>query len=609
MDHFATRRNIIAGIFFLTALVLVIRLFYIQVIDSSYKLSAENNSKRIEILYPARGLIFDRNGELLVHNMPAYDLMIAPYELRSFDSTELCNILSITIDRLRTGIARSLNPRYRREPIIKQLSPETYARLQEKMYKFPGFYVRSRTLRKYSKEFAAHLFGYVGEVDEKMIAANPDYAMGDYIGISGLEGYYESTLRGRKGQEVLLVDVHGRVKGPYQDGRFDEDAIVGKNLICTIDAGLQEYGETLMKNYGGSIVAVEPSTGEILALVSAPSYNPSLLVGRERTVNYTKLEHDSLHKPLFNRALMANYPPGSTFKPIHALIGLQEGVIYEGSSFSCNAGFYARGVSVGCHIHNSPLTLLHGIENSCNAYFCNVYKRIIENPKYKNPEQAYKKWREYVLAFGIGNRLEADFTNELKGFIAPESYYDRYYGSNHWNALTTISLAIGQGEILVTPLQMANWTAAIANRGYYIIPHVVKRIEGLDTIEHRFGDRHLIPIDTANFRLVIDGMDLAVNGGPGRTAGIAQLRNIVVCGKTGTAQNPHGKDHSVFIAFAPKNNPKIAISVYVEHGEWGASYAAPIASLMIEKYLTDTISPARKWVEVRMLNGNLLNSQ
>lgn len=609
MDHFATRRNIIAGIFLLTTLVLVIRLFYIQVIDSSYKLSAENNSKRIETLYPARGLVFDRNGKLLVYNMPSYDLMIAPYELRPFDSTELCGILSITIDKLRTGITRSFNPRYRREPFIKQLSSETYARLQEIMYKFPGFYVRSRTLRKYSKEFAAHLFGYVGEVDEKMITSNPDYVMGDYIGISGIEGYYEKILRGRKGQEVLLVDVHGRVKGPYQDGRFDEDAIVGKNLVCTIDASLQEYGETLMKNYRGSIVAVEPSTGEILALVSSPSYNPALLVGRERTVNYTKLEQDSLHKPLFNRALMANYPPGSTFKPIQALIGLQEGVIYEGSSFPCNAGFYARGVSVGCHIHNSPLTLLHGIENSCNAYFCNVYKRIIENPKYKNPEQAYKKWREYIMSFGIGNRLNADFTNELKGFIAPESYYDRYYGSNHWNALTTISLAIGQGEILVTPLQMANWTAAIANRGYYIIPHVVKSIEGIDTIDHRFKDKHFIPVDTANFRLVIEGMDLAVNGGPGRTAGIAQLKDIVVCGKTGTAQNPQGLDHSVFIAFAPKNNPKIAISVYVEHGEWGASYAAPIASLMIEKYLTDTIAPYRKWVEDRMLNGSLLDSQ
>jgi penicillin-binding protein 2 len=608
MDQFATRRNIIAGIILLAAVSLVIRLFYLQVIDTSYKLSAENNSKRIEILYPSRGLIYDRNRNLMVYNQPAYDLMIAPYELEAFDTLELCGIIGVDVARLRAGITRAFNPMYRREPFIKQLSPETYASLQERLFKFPGFYVRSRTLRRYNKEVASHLFGYVGEVDEKLIAADKYYSMGDYIGISGIEGYYEKFLRGTKGQEVLLVDVHGRVKGPYQGGRFDQDAIVGKNLVCSIDADLQEYGERLMKNYKGSIVAIEPATGEILTLISAPSYSPSLLIGRQRTVNYTKLENDPL-EPLFNRALMANYPPGSTFKPVQALIGLQEGVISAGSSFSCNQGFYARGVSVGCHIHNSPLDLIHGIQNSCNAYFCNVFKKIIENPKYKNAEQAYSNWREYVVSFGFGSRLNSDFTNELKGFIAPVSYYDRYYGSNHWNALTVISLAIGQGELLITPLQMANMAATIANRGYYIIPHVVREIEGIDTIESRFYKKHMIRVDTANFGLVVKGMDLAVNGGPGSTARIAQLPEIVVCGKTGTAQNPHGKDHSVFVAFAPKNNPKIAISVYVEHGEWGASYAAPIASLMIEKYLNDSISPGRKWVEDRMLNGNLLYSK
>jgi penicillin-binding protein 2 len=609
MQQFAARRDILAGVILFSGLALIIRLFYIQVIDSSYKLSAENNSKRIELLYPARGLIYDRKGELLVYNQPAYDLMIAPYELEAFDSTELCHILNIDRDRLRAGIIRSNNPRYRREPFIKQLSPETYAQFQEKMFRFPGFYVRSRTLRKYSKHFAAHLLGYVGEVDDKMITADPYYSMGDYIGISGLEGYYENELRGEKGQEVLLVDVHGRVKGPYQDGRFDKDAIVGRNLTCTIDAGLQEYGEELMKNYKGSIVAIEPATGEILAIVSAPSYDPSLLIGRERTANYKKLESDTVLKPLYNRALMANYPPGSTFKPIQALIGLQENVIGANSSFSCHMGFYSKNVSVGCHFHSSPLDLVHGIENSCNSYFCNVYKLIIENPKYKNADEAYNAWRKYVMSFGIGSKLHSDFTNELNGFIASSAYYDRYYGANHWNALTTISLAIGQGEILVTPLQMANWTAAIANRGYYIIPHVIKEVEGMDTIENRFYKKNILEIDTANFDLVIRGMELAVNGGPGRTAGIAQLKDIIVCGKTGTAENPHGKDHSVFIAFAPKDNPKIAVSVYVEHGEWGASYAAPIASLMIEKYLTDSISSGRKWVEDHILNSNLLYDQ
>jgi penicillin-binding protein 2 len=607
MDQYATRRNIIAGIILLATFILLIRLFYVQVIDSSYKLSAENNSKRIEVLYPARGLIYDRNKKLIVYNQPAYDLMIAPYELKPFDSLELCSLINVDMNRLRTGIKRSFNPRYRREPFIKQLSPEAYARLQEKLYKFHGFYVRSRTLRRYDQEIASHLFGYVGEVDEKLMASNNYYALGDYIGISGMEGYYEKVLRGEKGQEVLLVDVHGKVKGPYQGGRFDKDAVVGKNLVCTIDEDLQAYGEKLMKGYKGSIVAIEPATGEILALISAPSYSPSLLIGRERTANYSKLLTDPL-EPIFNRALMANYPPGSTFKPIQALIGLQEGVISASSSFSCNMGFHI-GKTVGCHEHSSPLDLVHGMMNSCNAYFCNVYKRIIENQEYKSTELAYNVWRKYVLSFGFGSRLNSDFTNELKGFIAPTSYYDRYYGANHWNALTTISLAIGQGEILITPLQMANMSATIANRGYYYIPHVVKKIEGIDTIESRFYKKHIIDIDTQNFNLVVRGMELAVNGGAGSTAGIAQIKDILVCGKTGTAQNPHGADHSVFMAFAPKNNPKIAISVYVEHGVWGARYAAPIASLMIEKYLNDSIAPGRKGLETRMIEGNLLSTK
>jgi penicillin-binding protein 2 len=606
MDQFASRRNIIAGIFILAAFALMIRLFYIQVIDSSYKLSAENNSQRIEVLYPARGLVYDRNGKLLVYNQPSYDLMIAPYELQPFDSAEFCRILNIDRIRLRAGIARARLPKYRREPFIKQLSPETYADLQEKMYKFPGFYVKSRTLRKYTNKSASHLLGYVGEVDEKIIAKRKSYVMGDYIGISGIEGYYENFLKGEKGQEVLLVDVHGRVKGTYQDGRYDKDAKVGRNLKCTIDARLQDYGEKLMKNYRGAVVAIEPTTGEILALISSPDFDPALLVGRDRTRNYTRLERDSILKPLYNRALMANYPPGSTFKPIQALIGLQEGVITQESSFSCNMGFHYGAINVACHNHASPLDLLHGIQQSCNSYFCNVYKRILENPNYKNAEDAYKSWYDYVWSFGIGHRLGSDFTNELKGFLAPSTYFDKYYGRHHWNALTTISLAIGQGEILVTPLQMANWTAAIANRGYYITPHVVKSIEGIDTLDHHFTEKHVIHIDTAYFGLIIKGMEMAVLGG---TAAASRLSNITMCGKTGTAQNPQGKDHSVFIAFAPMDHPKIAISVYVEHGEWGASYAAPIASLMIEKFLTDSIAPSRKYIEDRILNSNLLYSK
>jgi penicillin-binding protein 2 len=606
MDQFASRRNIIAGIILLASLSLVIRLFYLQVIDTSYKLSAENNSKRIEVLYPARGLIYDRNKKLLVYNQPAYDLMIAPYELKPFDTLELAGILGMDMIKMRAGIKKAFGPKFRREPFIKQLSPENYAQLQEKLFKFPGFYVRSRTLRRYNKEFAAHLFGYVGEVDEKIMAANSQYALGDYIGISGIEGYYEKFLEGHKGQEVLLVDVHGRVKGPYQGGRFDEDATVGKNLVSTIDGDLQEYGETLMRNFKGSIVAIEPSSGEILALISAPTYNPSLLVGRQRTANYAKLQADP-QMPLFNRALMANYPPGSTFKPFQALVGLQEGVITPSSTFSCHEGFFGKGIHMGCHVHPSPLDLVHGIENSCNAYFCNVFLRIIQNPKYKDTEEAYSAWRKYALAFGFANRLNSDFNNELKGNIAPVSYYDKYFGPHRWSAATINSLSIGQGEVLLTPLQLANMTATIANRGYYITPHVVKKIEGIDTIENRFYKKHVVPVDTENFGIVIRGMELSVNGAG--TSTIARLPNIVVCGKTGTAQNPHGQPHSVFIAFAPKNNPKIAILVFVENGHFGATYAAPIASLMIEKYLTDSISPARKYIEERMLNSNLLYKQ
>ncbi len=608
MDPFASRKNIIYLGIVLISVILVIRLFFLQVVNASYKLSAENNSKRIDVLYPARGLIYDRNNKLLVYNQPAYDLMIAPYELQPFDSTELCRILGINIDLLRNGIRRAKDPRYRREPFIKQLSPETYAVLQEKLYKLPGFYVRSRTLRKYTSPSAAHLLGYVGEVNENNIKADPYYAMGDYIGISGIEGYYEKYLRGEKGQEVSLVDVHGIVRGPFQGGRYNYDPVVGRNIVCTIDTDLQQYGEKLMKNYKGSIVAIEPSSGEILTLISSPEYDPSLLVGRERSDNYVKLERDSL-EPLFNRALMANYPPGSTFKPVQALIALQEGVISPNTYFICNQGFYAKGVSVGCHAHKTYLNLTEGIQNSCNAYFCNVFTEILENPLYTSTSDAYDRWREYVMSFGFGSSLQSDFMNELDGFIAPSSYFNRYYGANRWSALTVISLSIGQGEILTTPLQMANMTAAIANRGYYIVPHTIKRIEGIDTLESRFTEKKMIPIDTSHFSVVIEGMDLAVNGTDAGTGRVAQMRDIRICGKTGTAQNPQGKDHSVFIAFAPKNDPVIAIAVYVEHGEWGATYAAPIASLMIEKYINDSIAENRKWLENRILNSNLLSSQ
>ncbi|MFO7655967.1 MAG: penicillin-binding transpeptidase domain-containing protein [Bacteroidales bacterium] len=601
MDQHSDRKFIIGGIILLITIIILVRLFFLQVIDTSSKLSAENNSKRIDFDYPARGLIYDRNHRLLVYNQPTYDLMIAPYELKPFDTTELCNILKISSERMREGIKNSYYKR--RDPFVKQLSPETYAVLQEKLFKFPGFYVKARTLRKYEREIASHLLGYVGEVDEAIIQGDPNYSLGDYIGISGLEKSYEKVLRGEKGQKVYLVDVHSRIMGTFQGGRFDKDATVGRDIVCTIDADLQEYGEKLMKNFKGSVVALEPSTGEILVFISSPFYNPSLLIGRQRTQNYLMLQKDTL-QPIFNRPLMANYPPGSTFKTINGLIGLQEKVIDVHSKFYCDMGYYSGRVRVGCHNHRSPLDFREGIQNSCNAYYCNVFRRIIEDPKYGNVTEAYNNWRRHVMSFNLGSKLNSDFTNELRGFIAPSTYYDKYYGKNGWKALTIISLAIGQGEILNTPLQMANMTAIIANRGYYHIPHSVKQIQGESSIDDRFREKHFTTIDTANFGPVIEGMYLAVNGGAGSTAYWARLPDVTICGKTGTAENPHGEDHSIFIAFAPKENPKIAIAVYVENAGFGSSYAAPVASLLIEKYLNDTIT--RPWMEKRLLETNLL---
>ncbi|MCK4631501.1 MAG: penicillin-binding protein 2, partial [Bacteroidales bacterium] len=389
----------------------------------------------------------------------------------------------------------------------------------------------------------------------------------DYIGISGIEKAYEEVLRGEKGVNVYMVDVHNRIKGSYQDGKKDRPAIVGINIFSTLDADLQEYGEKLMVNKIGSIVAIEPSTGEILALVSSPTYNPSRLLGRGRSKVFETLSTDTL-EPLFNRPLMATYPPGSTFKLINGLIGLQEKVIFRQTEFYCYGGYISGRIHVGCHYHDTPLNLPEAVQNSCNAYFCNVFRRILDNPVYPSVREGYNSWRDHVLSFGFGQKLESDFAFELKGFVPMDSYYDRYYGKTGWSSLTVLSLAIGQGELGITPLQMANMTAAIANHGYYFTPHIIKEIEGETVIEERFYSKHITTIDSVYFPIIIDGMDRSVNGPPGSgsTARIARINDITVCGKTGTAENPHGEDHSIFVAFAPKDNPKIALSVYVENG-------------------------------------------
>lgn len=608
MEQYTNRKYIISSVIILVGIILVVRLFMLQVITSTYKLSAESNTRRMEILYPARGLIYDRNGVRIAHNLPSYDLKIAPYELEAFDSLELCRILQIDIQLLRDGIKRVIKkPAERFNPFIKQLSPETFGRLKEKQFMFPGFYFSTRTLRKYEKEIGAHLLGYVGEVDSSEIKRDPYYELGDYYGVSGVEYTYEKYLRGEKGRIYKLIDVHGREQGSDKDGKFNTDAVPGNDITLTIDAHLQEYGEMLMKNFRGSIVALEPKTGEILAFISAPDYNPSLLVGRDREANYKVLENDTL-KPLFNKAIQALYPPGSTFKPVNALIALQEHSAVPSTSYRCNLGFHARGISVACHDHISPLDMIHSIKHSCNGYFCQLFKSILEDKDFKSIEEAYNVWRGHIVTFGFGIPLGIDLPYEKGGFIPKSSYYDRYYGAGRWKALTIISMAIGQGEVLTTPLQIANYAATIANKGYYFVPHVIKSIEGIDTIDHRFTIPHFSDIDTSFFNLVVGGMEMAVNS-PGGTATWVRHDSIIICGKTGTAENPHGTDHSVFMAFAPKDDPQIAISVYVEHGKWGATYAAPIASLMIEKYLNRKISPKRIWIEQRMLNSNLLNTK
>lgn len=598
-DVYVNRKYLIIGLIVLAAVALIIRLFIIQVATNTYRLSADNNVLRYVTQYPARGLIYDRNNKLIVSNQAAYDIMVVPSQTGKMDTAQFCSDLGITIDIFRERMKAARN--YSRKVpsvFLKQISAETYAKFQEKMFTYPGFYVQPRTLRKYSLPIAAHLLGYVSEVDEALVKKDTYYKIGDYIGKLGIEEAYEKELRGQKGVKIYMVDVYSRIKGSYSNGEMDTVAVHGSDIISTIDLDLQEYGERLMQNKTGSIVAIEPKTGEILTLVSSPNYDPSLLVGRVRSENYEKLQSDSVYKPLFNRAFMASYPPGSTFKPINGLIGLQEKVIVPSTRFSCNNGY----LFVKCHSHASPLDLEGGIENSCNSYFCQTFRRIIENPVYSSVTEAYEKWRSYLEEFGFGKKLGTEFSNELSGLIPSPEYYDRYYGRNGWKALNILSLAIGQGEIGTTPLQMANMTAAIANRGYYYTPHIVRGIGDGNQIDPKFTVKHKIDIDSANFEVVINGMAAAVEGG---TAQIAALDSIIVCGKTGTAQNPHGKDHSVFIAFAPKDDPKIAIAVYVENSGFGATYAAPVASLMIEKYLKGRIT--NKALEQRILDLNLLN--
>lgn len=609
MNNFSNRKFIISGIFILVVFIFIIRLFILQIVDDSYKIYADNNTQRKRTEYPARGLIYDRNGKLLVSNQAVYDLMIIPRQLRAFDTLDFCSIVGIDTDELLKRIAKAkVYSRYKASIFDKQLSSERYAVLQEKLHKFQGFFVQVRTLRQYTHNSAPHVLGYIREVNRYSLR-DKYYKSGDYIGITGIERAYEKELRGVKGQKVFLVDVHNRIQGSYKKGLKDKKAIAGKNLISTIDIDLQEYGELLMKNKIGSIVAIEPKTGEILAKISSPSYDPQLLVGRNLGANYSLLRANDSLRPLFDRSLMAQYPPGSIFKLVNALVGLQEGVIEPETKFNCSRGYHQGRFTLKCHGHVSPLNLMRSVQHSCNAYYVYTFKYILENSKYDSAPEGYDAWRKHVLSFGIGRKLGSDFNNELSGFVPERSYYDKKLRRKRWKALNIISLSIGQGELMITPLQMVNMTATIANRGHYYIPHIVKSIGDEFLIDPKFKAKQKTTIDPSYFDSVIEGMNLVVSGGPGSTGVSAAIPGIEVCGKTGTVQNRRTTDHSVFVAFAPKDDPKIAIVVYVEYGGWGARYGAPISGLMIEKYLRGSISKSKLWTEKRMLNADLINKK
>lgn len=599
MNVSSGRQTVIYFIFFSVGLIYLMRLFYIQVIDESYKTSADNNVQRLVIEYPSRGLIYDRNGKLLVYNEPVYDLMIIPKQAKHMpDSLELCQLIGITPEDYTEKYkkARAYSP-VKPSLFEKQLSVETYATLQEKLYKFPGFFVQPRTLRKYPTPIAAHLFGYIGEVDTNITKKNPYYRDGDYIGKSGIEQSYEAKLRGERGSRRVMVDVFNREKGSFMDGKYDTASVAGSNLTLSLDRDLQEYGEKLFANKVGAVVAIEPSTGEILACVSNPSYDPNLLVGRARTKNYAVLLKEAT-KPLFNRALMAYYPPGSTFKLINDLIGEQEGVLNAQTSYYCDGGYHMGSQTVKCDARHGSLALEAAIAHSCNTYHCYVFRSIVDQKKFRSTQEGYEVWRNHVLTFGIGKRLFSDLPQELKGNVPTVQYYDKYFGKGRWKSSTVVSLSIGQGELGITPLQMANTMCIIANKGYFYIPHIVKQIDSTLYPEKRFTEKNHTDVDPKYYDIVIEGMQSVVESG---TAAGSRIKGIAVCGKTGTAQNPHGKDHSLFVGFAPRENPKIAIGIMVENGGWGSDWGAPIASLMIEKYLTDSIS--RPALEKRMFDG------
>lgn len=595
-DHsLDSRRYILAGVVILVLVTYVVRLFNIQLRNDDYKALAESNAYYTKTVYPARGHMYDRNNRLLVYNQPSYDITFIPRETKNVDTLELCKAIGITREeydeRMKRIKDRRLNPgysTYTEQEFITQLPGEEFARFQENMFRFPGFYLRKRSIRQYNYNAAGVLLGDIGEVSRSKIEKDPYYGRGDYIGTQGLEASYEEELRGEKGTEVLLRDAHGRIQGSHSNGAFDRPAVRGKDLTLSLDIELQELGERLMENKIGSIVAIEPATGEILCMVSAPSYDPSLLTGRQRGKNHKELSKDK-RKPLMNRAIMGTYPPGSTFKTSQALTFLEEGIITPETSFPCTGGFVFNRFKLGCHAHSSPTPLKPAIATSCNAYFCWGLHRMFGSSKYPGgTKEAMNKWRDYMVSMGFGYRLGIDLPGEARGMIPNAEYYTKHYG-NYWRAVTVISISIGQGEVTLTPLQIANLGATIANRGTYITPHLVKGVEG-EEIDSVYRTPKSTMVSRKSYEEVVEGMRLAVTDGTCRAANIPGLD---VCGKTGTAENK-GKDHSVFMGFAPMHEPKIAIAVYVENGGFGAEFGVPIGALLMEKYLNGELSEESK---------------
>ena len=588
--RYENRKFVIVGIVLAIIIVFICRLYSLQILNDDYKKHADSNAFLNKTIYPSRGVMYDRTGRLLVSNQPAYDVMVCMRNVKELDTLVFCQSLGITREFFDKRMAdvknRRLNPGYSAytdQLFLGQLTAEEFAMFQEQLYKFQGFSVQRRTIRQYDYPVAGHLFGDLGEVSKNDIAKDDYYVRGDFIGKQGIESFYEKQLRGEKGKEVLLRDAHGRVKGSYMDGTMDVAPVPGKNLTLSLDIELQALAERLLENKIGSVVAIEPSTGEVLCMASSPTFDPQMLVGRKRGENHYLLSQDK-QKPLLNRAIMGTYPPGSTFKTSQALTYLQEGIITPETQFPCALGFRHKGLHVGCHAHSSPIALTPSLATSCNSYYCWGLYRMISADKYGSSQAALTCWKDHMVAMGFGYRLGIDLPGEARGFIPNSAFYDKWYGKR-WNGLTIVSISIGQGEVTLTPLQIANLGATIANRGYYITPHIVKNIEG-ESIDSLYTTPKYTMVEKRHYETVVQGMREAVLNG---TCAAANLPDIEVCGKTGTAQNK-GKDHSAFMGFAPMNDPKIAVAVYVENGGFGAVYGVPIGALIMERYLTGTLS-------------------